>query len=486
MIRCHGVLLRLGVCLMLLDGVCWAQTLPPSHSAILQTTWPVQARLDAPDLDCGKSPAQIRPVPTPDADPPEAPDEAELQSQLKQFQSVQAAAPLADTQPPVWGQRLWTPQAGQALRVGIWGDSHLAAGFWGQEWQRLSQLPAGAVRNRFLPASMNRPGVRLPLRKTCAGPHWQYEPAHATAAGAAEPGPGLVNMSTRQKDAWLSWDLRNSARQADKRQLRLLYRQTTATITLAIRVDGGEEQLIDLQGREGHAALDLVSDQPLSTVQLRVVQGPFRLHGLEWPVPNETRLQLDVFAYPGATVSGWRQTPIADLVPWWGATTYDVVVLAFGTNEGNVQPFDASAYTQMLQASVAAWRQAFPRSACVLMAPGDRGVLVRRSQKTRPSSGRAKNAHMPDLFKFTRIHAEIGRIQKQVAQAHGCGFWSMFNAMGGAGSAYRWARQSPAWMAKDLIHFTVPGYQRLAQLMAQDLGWNAAVFSSGFKPALPD
>jgi lysophospholipase L1-like esterase len=53
----------------------------------------------------------------------------------------------------------------------------------------------------------------------------------------------------------------------------------------------------------------------------------------------------------------------------------------------------------------------------------------------------------------------------------------MLTAMGGAGSAYRWAQQNPAWMAKDLIHFTVPGYQRLAQLMAQDLGWNASVFA---------
>jgi len=31
-------------------------------------------------------------------------------------------------------------------------------------------------------------------------------------------------------------------------------------------------------------------------------------------------------------------------------------------------------------------------------------------------------------------------------------------------------------MARDLIHFTVPGYQRLAQLFARDMGWSSAVF----------
>jgi lysophospholipase L1-like esterase len=50
-------------------------------------------------------------------------------------------------------------------------------------------------------------------------------------------------------------------------------------------------------------------------------------------------------------------------------------------------------------------------------------------------------------------------------------------AMNGAGGAYRWVRQSPPLMARDLIHFTVPGYQRLAQKFAQDMGWSSALFA---------
>lgn len=487
---CQGLWRCMAVGVMLLGGSPRAQTLSPVQSSVLQTIVSVQTRDDAPDLHCSKVPAKSRSASVPDPDPQEVPDEDELQSQLRQFQEVaQVPAGMADSRPSAVSRGLWSAQPGQALRVGIWGDSHLAAAFWSQELQRLTQLPAEAVRSRFVPASMNRPGVRLPFRKTCTGPQWQYEPAHAVAAGAAEPGPGLVNLFTRHNEAWLSWDLRNATGLPDKRQVRLLYQQTRTPITLAIRVDGGDEQRLDLQGREGPAALDLVGDEPISTVQVRVAQGPFRLHGLEWPLPAQTLLQLDVFGYPGATVAGWRQVQSADLAAWWGGSPYDVVVLAFGTNEGNVQPFDASAYTQMLRASVGTLRQAFPEAACLLMAPGDRGILVRRSQKHRSQPGQTGHldrSRAPDLLKFTRVHTEIGRIQKQVAQAHGCHFWSMLDAMGGAGSAYRWAQQNPAWMARDLIHFTVPGYQRLAQLMAQDLGWNASVFSSGFKPVRRD
>ena len=101
------------------------------------------------------------------------------------------------------------------LRVGIWSDSHLAAGFFTQELQRLSRLAPDQVRAQFMPASLGRAGVRLPLRKTCVSPDWQYEPAHAQSAGAAQPGPGLVNMLSRQDGAWLSMDLRNAAGRAE-------------------------------------------------------------------------------------------------------------------------------------------------------------------------------------------------------------------------------------------------------------------------------
>ena len=43
--------------------------------------------------------------------------------------------------------------------------------------------------------------------------------------------------------------------------------------------------------------------------------------------------------------------------------------------------------------------------------------------------------------------------------------------MGGPGSAYRWARQQPPWMAGDLIHFTPAGYRELARRLAADFGW---------------
>lgn len=452
-------------------SLAMAQTLSPSGPTI--TTVRVQTQRNVPDVQCAPSQAKPTGNKVLDPDPPEVPDEEEVQRQLAAWQHPLVAQRAADEVGAQW----WPVRAGEPLRIGIWGDSHLAAGFFTGEWARLSQLPAEQIKSRFIPANMGRAGVRLPLRKTCVDAHWRYEPAHVLSAGATVPGPGLVNLFTQQVGAKLIWDVRNTAGQADKRQIRLLYQQTASPISLAVRVDDGVERQIDLQAAPGPAILQLVGDAPVSVVQVRLLQGAWRFQGMEWPVPAGTRLQLDVFGYPGATVAGWKSVTADDLRAWWGGAPYDVVMLAFGTNEGNVQPFDPNAYAQLLKAAVAAWRMQFPTAQCVLIAPGDRGLLVRRSQKAQPAQAGKASAVGADVLRFTRVHEEIGRVQRQVAQAHGCRFWSAMEAMNGGGSAYRWVRQSPPLMARDLIHFTVPGYQRLAQMFAQDMGWSAAVFA---------
>jgi hypothetical protein len=447
----------------------------------LQTTrLQVQTQTGVPDLQCTAPKPPVRPSRRVDPDPVEVPDDDQVSDQVQAFMKSSSSATLATNQGRSWSASEGIPALnGQILRVGIWGDSHMAAAFWTQELLRLSQLRPDQMHSRFVPANMNRPGVRLPLRKSCLGPDWRHEPAHVAKLDAAPSGPGLVQLTSLQNGAWLAWDIRQQSRQADKKWLRLQYLQTAQTLTLRVRVDGAAEYQVSLKGSAGPAALDLWSDAPISTVEVTVLEGPWRLQGLEWPVPESTRLQMDVFAYPGATVAGWRQVDPEKLRLWWHEPPYDWVVLAFGTNEGNATVFDAPAYTRMLQEAVASWRQVFPQTACLLVAPGDRGVLVRRSQKV----GQKSNRPALDVLRYTRVHDEIGRIQKQVAQTHGCHAWSMLEAMDGAGGAYRWARHNPPLMARDLIHFTVPGYQRLAQLMAQDLGWGPALFEGVPAPA---
>lgn len=466
---------------------CGAQALPV-HTTVLE----VQALASAPELVCAPRPAPPRPAPRPsDAAEPEVPDAAWVQAQVQALALAQDNArdlvpdethkPSAAERPqaPATFPGRWlAPQPGQPLRVALWGDSHLAAGFFSQELARLLALAPEQVNAARWPATVGRAGVRLPLRKSCASGLWRYESAHADAAAAERSGPGLVSMVSAEPGASVAWDLRSADGQPQRPQLQLLYEQGEAAVQLSVQVDGGAPQTVRLQGPPGPARLVLQASAPISTLRVTLLQGRWRWHALQSPPPEGTRLQLDVFGVPGATVAGWKSAASDYNSAWWGARDHDLVVLAFGTNEGNVQPFDASAYAQTLGAAVAAWRAQFPLAACALIGPGDRGVLVPRAPKRAKGAAKAKGATRAapaDLLRFTRVHAQINALQRQVAQAQGCRFWSAQQAMGGAGSAYRWQAQQPAWMARDLIHFTVPGYQQLARLWAADMGWDPAV-----------
>jgi hypothetical protein len=446
-------------------------------------------------------------------DPREIPDDEDVQAALKAARAE--PAPTNADQPSVglWGQAL----PGEPYRVAVWGDSHLAAGLFTQELVKILQLEGDQVRSSLIPANMNRPGVRLPLRKSCISPQWRYEPAHANAAAAAAPGPGLVNLFTTQPGASLAWDLRNAAGVAESRQVRLLYQQTATPLQLAISVDAGPEVEVTLSAAQGPAVLELSGDAPLSVVRVRLLAGDMRLHGLALLGSPLAALQMDVFGYPGATAAGWKNVQADYMAAWFAQTRYNLVMMEFGTNEGNVKPFDAKNYELGLRASVKQMRAVFPDAACVLIAPGDRGVLIRRSEKLRnspslpvrknTSRAKAKNnvkkasagkalaqqanakprqesqgSPPQDLLQYTHIHEEIGQIQKVVGQEHGCRVWSMLKAMGGQGGAYRWVRQNPPLMARDLIHFTVPGYQQLAQQFANDMGWETRQLLPDLKP----
>ena len=253
--------------------------------------------------------------------------------------------------------------------------------------------------------------------------------------------------------------------------------------------DGANEIAIALSASSGPAALEIVSESPISTVQLRLLEGNFRLHGLAYPNNPKAAIQIDLFGFPGATVSGWERANNDYISSWFAENKYDLVMLEFGTNEGNAKPFKAGNYEQSLRNAMKNFRGIFPLATCVLVGPGDRGQLVRRIGKARKQSGELTNnvSRFPSkvgssqnkspeggLLRFGQIHQEIGRIQTKVAKEYGCRAWSMLNAMGGVGSAYQWAQQKPPLMARDLIHFTTLGYQRIAQIFAKDLGWSAA------------
>ena len=386
----------------------------------------------------------------------------------------------------------------QPLRVGIWGDSHLAAGSFSYELKRIFQAQGVKARTQFIPLTMGRAGVNLPLRRHCMD-GWKSELAYVARNAGIPTGVGL-NTLQGDGDAYLWFDLRNENGEADVSSVELFFHQSPAGGSVSISIDDGPENKVSLSGTKGFGALTIVGSRPLSLLKLRVSELPVQLNGMFLNYRQTPVATLDSFGIPGATVRAWQQLDPGYFSAYFKDRSYDLVMLEYGTNEGNATPFDAAGYAKTLEQSLKNLRQVFPQSECLLIAPGDRGILVPRARKIRKSgksvhAQKSKDRHAVrprasheytavDLLRFSAIHEKIFTIQKEIGARYGCSTWSMQTAMGGQGSAYAWQLSNPSLMSKDLIHFTIKGYQRLAQELAASLGWkNDAALPASAVPA---
>ena len=355
--------------------------------------------------------------------------------------------------------------------IAIWGDSHLAAGFFTDELVASLGLKKEDVKPGFLPPTMGRAGVRLPIRKYCKSPGWQFSNAYVARGDMQKAGPALTVLENTRDDSMLWVDFRDQDKLPALQQLTVLFREISGQpVVLEVQVDDDLPRQVVLE--QGENQLQLGGQLPLSQLKLRVVSGTLGLEGFAPVYVAPARLKLDIFGIPGATARSWRVIDPLYLQARRYNTAYDMVVLEYGTNEGADRNFNAESYKTALAGSLQGMKTAYPNAQCLLIGPPDRGILVRKTSRSSKKTAGKKTASAlrANMLAYANTHARIAEIQKSMAQANGCGFWDWQLAMGGPGSAYQWYFKASPWMAKDLTHLTRTGYQESARRFASDIG----------------
>lgn len=347
--------------------------------------------------------------------------------------------------------------------IGFWGDSHIASDYFSEEMVRALGVTREMVQPTFIPPTMDRSGVRLPIHKYCQSAGWSYEYAYTPSQANADFAKGLVNLKSSERNSYLWVDFRAQPQIPSLRSVDVLYVPPVRgeTTLVGISADNGAEKFVELSA-EGNGVIHVRAERPLSIIKLRLIVGTLVLQGFVPQYVEKPALYLDTLGIPGATVRGWKALNTEYFKKSDNNISYDLVILEYGTNEGNDQNLDLEKYTADLRASLKNLRQVYPDSLCVLIGPTDRGVLVRRTEYQHvapPSKG---------FFHFAQIHQRLGTIQAAVGKEYSCSFWNWQDAMGGPGGAYLWLRHSPALMARDLTHLTVPGYQLSARKFVAD------------------
>jgi lysophospholipase L1-like esterase len=143
-----------------------------------------------------------------------------------------------------------------------------------------------------------------------------------------------------------------------------------------------------------------------------------------------------------------------------------IVVLAFGTNEGFNDTLELDRYRLSYERAIGKIRRALPNAAIVLMAPPDaaRGPKKQDSDKNEKSPPPKTVRADGDCGEW-KTPANLNRVrdlQEQIAKRHRLVYWNWASIMPAECGADRWANLSPPLVAKDRVHFTMEGYRQTA------------------------
>ena len=350
------------------------------------------------------------------------------------------------------------------VRVVQFGDSHTAADFQTGPLRRSLQRRFGDGGRGFV--SVGKPWKYYVQEGVQGSGMTGWSPerghfAHGKFVGDGRYGLVGVSIAASQHGARAYSDL-----VASTSHIELAYLEAPRGGSFDVLVDGARVQRLRTAGDEAKSAyvgLD-VTEGPHHVELDAVGDGAVRVFGMTLD-RSKVGLTLDALGVNGARAG--------DLLllreDHFGAELKHrdpaLVMLAYGTNESTDDvPLDV--YEKQLVDVLGRVARAAPAAACLLLGPPDRAerhhVVVPGATAGGASSVQTVWTTVPRLL-------DIVAMERRVAAAAGCAYYSQLDAMGGPGSMAGWALEAPPRAMLDRTHLSRQGYAELGDALASDL-----------------
>lgn len=344
--------------------------------------------------------------------------------------ALSASAPTS----PAWSTR---PQ----IRILHFGDSHVAA-------VPFASAVRSALAERFGAGEGGIVLPDLPGASPQGGPRLRFGAGWKVVRGK-HADSGLAGLA----GGWAEGSAAGSAARLEGpfAQGRLLLLKQPGGGTATIRLDGRPIQKVRLSAAE--PSLETVSVRSAGPGEHRVEvvaagDGPVRLLGVVLGSDRSGAVYMPI-GVNGARASSLLRLSEPLLARQLAEVDPDLVILAFGTNETWTTGLEPGALEEQISSVVLRIRRSVPRAAVLVAGPPD--------QARRSVSGTIESVPQREM---------VSRVFEEAARNEGASFVDLAEAMGGSGSAGSWKAARPSLMQEDLIHFTVPGYLRLAQIFS--------------------
>ncbi len=421
-------------------------------------------------------PYQQRVEPEPSETPP---------NNMAESEAMPEATPPVPTLPPRSLDPIETPRktppqkARVTARKGITilqlGDSHTAADFMTGELRRLLQARFGDGGAGYLTAGRPHMGVRSSAFRINASKGWSYEALQQSAETAKFWLSGF-NAIAEEEGETISFRSETPF-SFDRIEIQALRQPKGGTIE--IRIDGVLQSEVALSGDVREPVVIQMVPERAASDRLREITITTKGEGVvnlaSVAVYNrQSGLSYNSVGFPGATVDIVNKFDEVILENELKRLNPQIVVLAFGTNEGFNETLELERYRQSYERVIRKIRRALPHAAIVMMAPPDAARGPKKQETAEATKANEKNDKKSPPAKAAREDGPCGEwktpvnlnrvrdLQEQIAKRHKLVYWNWASIMPAECGADRWANLSPPLVAKDRVHFTMEGYRQTA------------------------
>ena len=348
---------------------------------------------------------------------------------------------------------------GAKVRLAQWGDSAIAADGMPSAARRLLQRTFGDGGHGFSLIAASNPWYRRKdIDWTSSG--WTADEFIRDSADDRRYGYGGVVASggPGAKGSWKTVVAEDGAPAPEvgltASSFEVFFQATKRGNTFDLLVDGAVAKTVEATAdpAEDRSVTVEVPDGP-HTFAVKVTGGRARLYGVA--VERSEGVVYDGLGVVGARDTRWLNADEAAHLAALRQRKPDLYILMYGGNALEDQT-SMDWYREHLTQVVARWRKALPDQSCLIMTPIDHGERHRGRVRTVPRQ------------------VELMAVQREVAKAQGCAFFSLYDAMGGDGAIGRWFETGLA--SGDLAHPTAKGSVELGRLFYMALmqglhGW---------------
>ena len=353
------------------------------------------------------------------------------------------------------------------------GDSHTAGDVLPGAWRTLLQARYGNGGRGVLAAGRPWDGYVTRGVTASMAPGWRISATFGKGSADPRAPMGLASYSLTSilPGAAIGLTADTPAMAFDRFVLCALTSPIGPNLTvpsLTVRI-GSIEQRIDLAAPTvAPRCTTMTSATPQMAVQVVAGNGAVTITSLA-TFRDQGGVTLSNLGVVGAQLLHFGRTDDAVIAGELHAYAPDLIVLAFGTNEGFSPKFDPRGYEAMLRGQIDRLRILAPGVPILLLGAPD--ALTRNAALKDNADGvllGCPDAGAAPLFAPPAL-GRVRAIQRDVASDLGIAFWDWQAAMGGPCAARAWTDAEPPLMRPDHVHFLRAGGQILAARLQADL-----------------